>query len=160
MQGEPDCTRLALLLESIAKKLGQKHEVIIMNPDQDTSLRSIRNCICKELVDSLIGLPWTIVEGYAGLVMEDRPKDSVWIYESVSSQVLGAWIGLTREAVIVLMGQITIQEDRGGTVLRQTLRYFLAVLGILDLYTGPAEPAELRRFGQSRQSGHEATTRY
>lgn len=79
MQGEPNGTRLALLLESVAKELGQKHKVVIVYPDQRAGLSRIGNCICKQLVDSFIGLPWPVVEGYPRLVVENWPKDSIWI---------------------------------------------------------------------------------
>lgn len=78
MQGEPNGTGFALLLESIAEKLGQKHEMVIVDPDQCSSFSCVGNCICEQLVDSFIGLPWAVVEGYPGLIVEDRPQDSIW----------------------------------------------------------------------------------
>lgn len=62
MQGKPNCARLALLLESVAEKLWQKHEMIIMHPDQGAGVGCLDNGVCKQFVDSFVGLPWTIVK--------------------------------------------------------------------------------------------------
>ena len=67
----------ALLFESVAKKLGQKHEMIIMNPDQRSTIGSFGNRICEQLIYPPICLPWSLVENYTGLIMENRPEDTV-----------------------------------------------------------------------------------
>lgn len=54
---------------------------------------------------------------------------------------------LTREPVIVLMGQGAIQEYGNGIMCFQTLLHILLVLWVSNLDTWPAKPLELGRFG-------------
>lgn len=52
--------------------------MIVMYPDQSPAIRRIGDGISKQLVDKLIGLPRTVVEENARLIMDNGPEDAVW----------------------------------------------------------------------------------
>lgn len=54
---------------------------------------------------------------------------------------------LTREPVIVLMGQGAIQEYGNSIMCFQTLLHILSVLWVFNLDSWPAKPLELGRLG-------------
>lgn len=49
--------------------------MIVMNPNQAPPCSCLSYSICKQLIDTPIGLPWTIVVDNPRLVVEDRPED-------------------------------------------------------------------------------------
>lgn len=86
MKRESDRAGFSLLLKSVAEEFREKHEVIVVYPDQRAVFRCVGNYIGEELIDTFIGLPWAIVIYDAGLVVEDRPEDAVY-----NSQLAGTW---------------------------------------------------------------------
>lgn len=52
--------------------------MIVVHPDQCSTIGSIGNRVSEQLVDPPVGLPWTIIKGNARLIVEDWPENAVW----------------------------------------------------------------------------------
>lgn len=155
MKREPNRALFPFLADSITEKTGQKHEVVVVDPDEAALCGDFGDFVGEELVYFFVGLPGAVVEGHAGLVVEDWPEDGVY---DVSIAFRGGPVGgHTRKVVIVLIRQLIIQKNTHGIMLRQALRYLLAVCGVVDFDPRPSEPGEFGRFGQARQRGNQAT---
>jgi hypothetical protein len=71
---------LALLCDLIAQHGWQKHEVVVVYPDQVIVLDVSSNGLCEQLVCFCICGPCRLVEGnLTGMVVEERPEDRVLI---------------------------------------------------------------------------------
>ena len=68
---------LDILLGSLAKHRGQKHQVVILYPDEITILKDFVNGFSEKFVDLLIGLPPLFIErDFTRVVMEQGPKNT------------------------------------------------------------------------------------
>jgi cobalamin biosynthesis Co2+ chelatase CbiK len=68
---------LDILLGSLAKHRRQKHQVIILYPDEITILKDLVNGFSEKFVDLLIGLPPLFIErDFTRVVMEQGPKNT------------------------------------------------------------------------------------
>lgn len=77
MKGEPNGAIFAFFLQTVTEKLGQQHEMVVVNPYKGSALCRIGYSIGEQFVYPSIRLPWRIIEAYTGLVMEDWPEDAV-----------------------------------------------------------------------------------
>ena len=61
-----------------AKHGRQKHEMVVVDPDQIVILNILGNLLCEQAVGLAVGVPCGLVEGdLTGVVMEEGPKDRV-----------------------------------------------------------------------------------
>lgn len=68
---------LDILLSSLAKQRGQKHQVVILDPDEITILKNFFNGFSEKFVDLLIGFPPLFIErDFTRVVMEQGPKNT------------------------------------------------------------------------------------
>lgn len=57
-----------------AKHSGQKHEMVVVDPDQIVVLYILCDLLCKQTVGLLVGIPCGLVEGdLTGVVVEEGP---------------------------------------------------------------------------------------
>jgi hypothetical protein len=69
----------------LAEHGGQKHEMVVVDPDQIVVLHIFCDFLCKQTVGFLVGFPCGLVEGdLTGVVVEEGPEDRV--YRAVSTR--------------------------------------------------------------------------
>lgn len=61
VQRESDCAGFSPILEPVPEQFGEKHEMIVVYPDQRAAFCCVGSCIGKKLINTFICLPRRIV---------------------------------------------------------------------------------------------------
>lgn len=128
----------------VTKHSREKHQVVVMDPDDVASLQLLDKALGKQLVDLLVGGPDGFIKSrLTRMIVKQRPQNLVYKSAAISYGLLCELQSLTREAVVVFVRKLVGDPDWVRRMfLSQTVREGLnLILG--DFEASPPIPCEL-----------------